>query len=52
MPEAAIALGISRSFAYELIARGEIESVRIGKARRVPVTSLREYVARLQQGEI
>jgi len=34
--EAASALGISRSFAYEAIAKGEIPCIRIGKRILVP----------------
>lgn len=42
--EAAEALGISRSKVYELIATGEIPSVRIGNSARVPVKALRDLV--------
>jgi excisionase family DNA binding protein len=38
--EAAEVLGISRSKAYELVASGELPSVKIGTVRRVPVTAL------------
>jgi len=38
--EAAIALGISRTFAYEAVARGEIPCVRIGKRILVPIAGL------------
>jgi excisionase family DNA binding protein len=44
---AAEVLGIGRSKLYELLAAGEIESVRIGRSRRVPVVAIEEYVARL-----
>lgn len=43
--EAAEALGISRSKAYELIATGAIPSVRIGNSARVPVKALHELAA-------
>jgi excisionase family DNA binding protein len=50
-PEAAAAaLGIGRSKLFELIARGELETVRIGRARRVPTQALELYVARLRSG--
>lgn len=42
--EAANALGISRSRLYELMRAHVIESVRIGGARRIPVTCLQSYV--------
>lgn len=46
--EAAQVLGIGRSTVYELLAAGAIESVHIGKARRIPVASLEQYVQRLR----
>lgn len=48
-PESAAAhLGIGRSKLFELIAAGEIETVQIGRSRRVPAEALEEYVARLR----
>jgi excisionase family DNA binding protein len=47
VPEAAEALAISRSKLYELLASGAIISVRIDGSRRIPLTALEEYVARL-----
>jgi excisionase family DNA binding protein len=44
--EAAEAIGIGRSKVYELIARGELPSVRIGASVRVPVDALRAWIAR------
>jgi prophage regulatory protein len=38
--EAAQVLGIGRSLIYELIARREIPSVRLGRCLRVPTKSL------------
>ena len=43
--EAGEAIGIGRSKIYELLAAGVIPSVRIGKAVRVPVSSLERFVA-------
>ncbi len=48
--EGAQSLGISRSRTFELIAAGEIETVQIGRSRRIPAQSLEDYVARLRQG--
>ena len=45
--EVAHRLGLSRSFTYELILKGEIPSIKIGRARRVAAGVLEEYVARL-----
>lgn len=42
--ETAEALGISRAKAYELIAAGEIPSVRIGGCVRVPLDALRAWI--------
>lgn len=45
VPEAAKILSISRSQAYELVARGVIPSRRLGiKCVRVPLDALREFV--------
>lgn len=48
--ETAEAIGVSRSKAYELIARGEIPSVRVGGCVRVPVDHLRQWIARQVDG--
>lgn len=48
--EAARRLGIGRSSMYRLITAGEIESVRVGGLRRIPVPCLDEYVDRLRHG--
>lgn len=42
--EAAQLLGISRSFAYEAVQRGEIPSMRIGSRILVPKAALRRYL--------
>jgi excisionase family DNA binding protein len=46
--EAADILGIGRSTLYELLAAGRIESVQIGRSRRIPMTVLEEYVEQLR----
>jgi excisionase family DNA binding protein len=43
--EAAQMLRVGRSQMYYMLNSGEIDSIRIGKARRIPVASLNEYVA-------
>jgi excisionase family DNA binding protein len=43
--DAAQHLGISRSKVYELLAAGELPSVRIGRTRRIAVTALEEFIA-------
>lgn len=46
--QAASVIGIGRSKLFELIADGQIETVQIGRSRRVPAQALVEYVARLR----
>jgi len=45
--EAAEQLGIGRTLIYKLISSGEIESIRIGRLRRVPTAAIQEYARRL-----
>jgi len=45
--EAAAALSLSRTAVYELMRTGDLGSVQIGVRRRVPVTAIDAYVARL-----
>lgn len=47
--EAAERLGIGRSLMYELIGQGQITSIRVGRLRRVPLESLRDYVAAMRR---
>jgi len=44
--EAAEMIGIGRSKVYELLASGELPSIRVGASVRVPVDALREWIAR------
>ena len=39
--DVAAQLGISRSFAYDLIARGELQAVRVGRRLLVPESAVR-----------
>ena len=45
--EAATVLGIGRSKVFEFMASGELESVKIGRSRRITRRALEDYVARL-----
>ena len=47
--EAGELIGVSRAQAYNMIQRGEIPSVRLGRSVRVPLEGLREHVRRLSQ---
>jgi excisionase family DNA binding protein len=42
--EAGTRLGISRTLAYELVRRGEIPSIRLGRRVLVPIRSLERLV--------
>jgi excisionase family DNA binding protein len=46
--EAAQLLGVGRSQMFELIARGEVESVKIGRLRKIPRDAIDRYVGRLR----
>jgi excisionase family DNA binding protein len=45
--EVAEVLNLSRATIYDLIRLRAITSVKIGRARRIPASSVEEYVARL-----
>jgi len=47
--EACAALSVRRTFLYELASSGEIQSVKVGHARRFTLRSLEEYVQRLSE---
>ncbi len=49
--EAARRLKIGRTQMYSLITSGEVQSVTIGRLRRVPVESLTAYVSRLMAAQ-
>jgi excisionase family DNA binding protein len=46
--EAARRLRIGRTLCYRLIGSGELESVPVGRLRRVPADAVNDYVARLR----
>lgn len=50
--EAARRLQLSKTFTYSLVMSGELESLKLGKARRIPVKALDEFVEarRAQRG--
>jgi len=45
--EAAQRLGIGRSLAFRLVRTGEIESVQIGRLRRIHVSAIDRYAEKL-----
>ena len=46
--ETARRLSIGRTLVYRLMASGDLESVRIGRLRRIPAIALDDYVHRLR----
>ncbi len=49
--EAAKELRIGRSKMFQLIHNGDIETVQIGRSRRVPAAALEDYVDRLRNAK-
>ena len=49
--EAAAALGLGRSLVYTLVATGEIASIKIGRARRIPIGAIDEFILRRLEQE-
>ena len=47
--EVAEALGIGRTKIYEMIATGELPTVRVGRAVRISVTTLQKWVEQREQ---
>ena len=47
--EAARRLSIGRTATYMLVRKGELQSVKIGRTRRVVVASIDDYVSKLLQ---
>ncbi|SDJ21795.1 DNA binding domain-containing protein, excisionase family [Actinokineospora alba] len=45
--EAAAQLGIGKTLTWRLVGTGELDSVRIGRLRRVPKAAIAAYAARL-----
>lgn len=46
--EAAERLGIGRTLVYALVRRGDIESISIGRLRRIPCDAVDDFVDRLR----
>jgi excisionase family DNA binding protein len=39
-------IGCSNSFGYELLNAGELDSIRLGRARRITVESIHRFIER------
>jgi excisionase family DNA binding protein len=46
IPQASQLLGIGRSSVYELINRGELEAIKIGRSTLIPMDALRAFIER------
>jgi len=46
--EAAHLLSLSRKTVYDLIGRGDLASLKIGGCRRIPLSALHDFIARLE----
>ena len=46
--EAALMLRIGRSTLYEFIYSGEIESVKVGRSRRIPVEAVEDFTRKMR----
>ena len=44
-------LGVGRTFMFYLVATGEIESLKIGKLRKIPRDAIDTYVDKLRSAE-
>jgi excisionase family DNA binding protein len=42
-------LAISRTRVYEMIATGQLESIAIGRSRRVPESAVQAYIDRIKE---
>lgn len=47
IPDAARLLAVSESVCWGLVRGGELTSVKLGRSRRVPLQSVRDYADRL-----
>ena len=50
LDESSGVLGLGRSTVCELVASGELRSVKIGRARRISVGAIRDFVSDLESG--
>ena len=44
LPEAARFLSVSRGSLYDLLTKGELASVHIGRSRRIPMGEVRRFI--------
>jgi excisionase family DNA binding protein len=46
VPEAAAALGCRRSLLYRLLSTGDLQSLQVGRLRRVPSQAVEDFISR------
>lgn len=49
--EAATSLSLGRNTLYEMVLRGELSSIKIGRLRRVPVQAIQDFIGRHMEQE-
>lgn len=49
--EAAQRLSLGRSFVYQLVMKGKIHSIKIGRSRRIPVGALEQFITQQMEEE-
>ncbi|WP_327662373.1 MULTISPECIES: excisionase family DNA-binding protein [unclassified Streptomyces] len=49
--EAARRLSIGRTYCFRLVAKGDLDSVTLGRARRVPADAVVEFAHKLRKGQ-
>ena len=49
--QAAEALGIGRSLAYQFVLDGSLKSLKLGRCRRIPVTALNAFIEQQLHGD-
>ena len=52
IPEAAEQLGIGRTKIYEMISKGELPTIRIGRAVRISANTLQKWVEVREQQDV
>ena len=50
--EAADLLGVGRTYMFRLIATGEVESIKVGRLRKIPRDALGRYIDRRRPGQV
>lgn len=49
VPQVMEVLGLSRWQIYNLIRSGDLESVKVGRSRRVPLAAIDQFISQLRQ---